>query len=68
MLLKLLITLMVMICKEAMAGSHSLRSYKPPAFKLTQFVDCRAWQVLISMEVNTKRECSYYGSSFLCND
>ncbi|KAF3963371.1 hypothetical protein CMV_012228 [Castanea mollissima] len=28
MLLKLLITLMVMICKEAMAGNHSLRSCK----------------------------------------
>lgn len=59
MLLKLLTALMVMICKEAMVGNHSLRSCKPPAFKLTQFVDSRAWQVLISMEVNTKRECCW---------
>ena len=59
MLLKLLTTLMVMICKEAMAGNHSLKGCKPPVFNLTQFVDCRAWQVLISMEVNTKRECCW---------
>ena len=52
--------LMVMICKEAMAGNHYLRSCtyqkkkkkrscKPPVCNRTQFVDCREWQVLISM-------------------
>nr|POF15868.1 hypothetical protein CFP56_17108 [Quercus suber] len=34
MLLKLLTTLMVMICKEAMAGNHSLRSCEVAALVL----------------------------------
>ena len=50
--------LMVMICKEAMAGNHFLRSCKPVC-NWIRFVYCPEWQVLISMQVNTKRECCW---------
>ena len=58
----------VRICKEAMARNHSLRSCKPPVCNWKQSVDSREWQVLIPVDLNTKRECCYYGSSFLFND
>ena len=47
---------MVMICQEAMAGNHSLRRCKALVCDCTCFVDCRELQVLILVEVGTKRE------------
>ena len=69
MLLKLLTTASSWswYVKKQWLGIIFLWSCKPIC-NWTRFVYCREWQVLISMKVNTERECCWWGSSFLCND
>ena len=62
----------IVICQEAMAGTHSLKCcFKPPVYNCKWFVESKIklgtkFQILV--EVSTKRESSSQGASFVCKD
>ena len=53
------------ICQEAMVGNHSIKWCKPPLKNWLRFVNFRALQRLIIVEVSIKRKICWWGASFV---